>query len=124
MALTLTYIANIIVAGWISITCLFYPRAAQYSIFTDAFHYSESFRLIGALWFGIFALSVVGLFLPKEMSLILVFQFIYKSTWLLLAALPAILNGNIYPKSMAGFFLVWVMFLPWVIPWKEVFNFT
>jgi len=68
------------VAGWISITSLFYPRAALSSVFTDDYGYSESIRLVGALWFGIFALSIVGLFFPIEMSLIFLFQLIYKSS--------------------------------------------
>ena len=73
-AIKFMYLANIVVAGWISITSLFFPKAAQRSIFTDAFEYSEALRLVGALWFAIFALSVLGLFFPKQMSLVLVFQ--------------------------------------------------
>lgn len=121
IALKLMYAANIVVAGWISITSLFYPKAAQLTVFANAFEYSESIRLVGALWFAIFVLSIVGLFYPKQMSLVLVFQLIYKSSWLIFAAIPAILNANPYPKAMAVFFLVWVLVLPFVIPWKDIF---
>jgi len=117
----LIYIANILVAGWISITSLFFPKTAHQTVFTNAFDYSESFRLVGALWFAIFILSILGLFYPKEMSLVLVFQLIYKASWLIFAAVPAIWNANPYPKGMAGFFLLWVVVLPFVIPWKEIF---
>jgi len=54
------------------------------------------------------------------MSLVLVFQLIYKSSWLIFAAIPAILIANPYPKAMAVFFLIWVLVLPFVIPWKDL----
>lgn len=118
----LVYLANIIVAGWISITCLFYPKTAQITIFSGAFTYSEAIRLVGALWGAIFILSFLGLFYPQQMRLIFLFQFIYKSLWLLFAALPAILNHQSYPKGMAIFFLIWILLLPFVIPWQILFQ--
>lgn len=121
IAIKLMYLANILVAGWISITSLFFPKIAHQSVFTNAFEYSESYRLVGALWFAIFALSIFGLFYPNEMSLVFVFQLIYKSAWLLVCALPAIINNTPYPKGMASFFVIWVLILPFIIPWKEIF---
>lgn len=117
----LVYLANIFVAGWISISSLFYPQIAKTTVFTDDFEFSEAIRLVGALWFAIFILSILGLFFPKKMSLVLVFQLIYKSSWLIFAAVPAIMASKPYPKSMAMFFLIWVIVLPFVIPWKEIF---
>lgn len=116
------YLANVVVAGAISVSSLFYPKIAQRTVFTEAFEYSEAIRLVGALWLAIFLLSIIGFFYPKQMSLILVFQLIYKSSWLLFAALPAILNNQPFPKSMALFFVVWVLLLPCVIPWKSILN--
>ena len=98
MAIKIVYLANILVAGWISITSLFYPKVAQSAVFSGAFAYSEAIRLVGALWGAIFILSVLGLFFPQSMSLVLVFQLIYKSSWLLFAALPATINNQPYPK--------------------------
>lgn len=103
-AIKLMYLANVIVAGWISILSLFYPKTAQQTVFTNAFEYSESFRLVGALWFAIFVLSVAGLFYPKEMSLVLVFQLIYKASWLILAAIPAMMNSAPIRKPCHPFF--------------------
>lgn len=122
IGLKLIYIANILVAGWISITSLFFPKTAQATVFENNFAYSEAIRLVGAFWGAIFILSILGLFYPKQMSLVLVFQLLYKSSWLIFAALPAILNQQPYPKGMAGFFLVWVLVLPFVIPWKTIFQ--
>ncbi|NAS10955.1 hypothetical protein [Poritiphilus flavus] len=121
MALKLIYIANIVVAGWISILSLFFPRKALATVFQNAFQYSEAIRLVGALWGAIFVLSILGLFYPKKMALVLVFQLIYKSSWLLFVAIPAIVNTQPYPKGMAVFFVVWCVILPFVIPWKELF---
>ncbi|MEM7104458.1 MAG: hypothetical protein AAF502_15080 [Bacteroidota bacterium] len=122
-ALKIAYLANILVAGWVGISALFLPKTAAVSVFSNAFDYSESFRLVGAFWTTIFILSIIGLFFPKEMCLVLIFQVLYKSIWLIVAAFPAILNGQPYPKEMAVFFLIWVVALPWVIPWKEIFAF-
>lgn len=122
IGMKIMYLANIVVAGAISITSLFYPKVAQRTVFTGAFEYSEAIRLVGALWLAIFVLSIIGLYYPKQMSLVFVFQLIYKSSWLLFVALPAILNNQPYPKSMALFFVVWVLLLPFVIPWKSLLS--
>lgn len=122
MFLKIIYIANIIVAGWISISSLFFPKLTQQTVFSNAFEYSEAIRLVGALWFAIFLLSFLGLFFPKKMVLVLVFQVIYKGSWLLVVALPALIAQKPYPKGMAIFFIIWVIILPFAIPWKEVFS--
>ncbi|HAS39262.1 MAG TPA: hypothetical protein DCS93_02230 [Microscillaceae bacterium] len=123
IALKLIYLANVLVAGWISITSLFAPKTAQATVFTNDFAYSEAIRLVGALWGAIFILSFLGLFFPKNMSLVLLFQLIYKSSWLLFAALPALLKNEPYPKPMAAFFVAWVLILPFIIPWKSLFAY-
>jgi hypothetical protein len=116
------YFANIIVAGWISISSLFFPKTAQMTVFSNAFTYSEAIRLVGTLWGAIFILSVLGLFFPQKMNLVFLFQLIYKSSWLLFAALPTHLKNEPYPKGMALCFVVWVILLPFVIDWKGVFS--
>ena len=122
IALKIVYFANIIVAGWISISSLLYPQKAQMTVFEQNFVYSEAIRLVGALWFAIFLLSILGLFYPEKMSLVLLFQLIYKSSWLIFAALPAMMNNQPFPKGMAIFFIIWVVALPFVIPWKNIFS--
>lgn len=66
LAMQLIYIANILVAGWISIISLFFPRKAQTTVFSDSFAYSEAIRLVDALWGAFFVLSVLGLFFPDK----------------------------------------------------------
>ncbi|MCI4667131.1 MAG: hypothetical protein MRZ79_03150 [Bacteroidia bacterium] len=116
------YIGNIIVAGWISISSLFFPKTAQMTVFEGNFAYSESIRLVGALWGAIFLISCLGMIFPEKMRFIFLFQLIYKSSWLLFAALPALLNKQAFPRAMAMFFIVWVILLPLVIPWTNLFS--
>jgi hypothetical protein len=119
LALKIIYVANIIVAGWISISSLFYPKTASATVFQNAYQPTEMIRLVGCLWLSIAILSVLGLWRPLSFSPILLVQLIYKGTWLLVVALPAIRNNQPYPSGMAVFFLVWVIILPFVIPWSE-----
>ena len=116
------YLANILVAGWISVSSLFFPKIAETAVFTNDFTYSESIRLVGALWMGIAILSVIGMFYPLKMSPVLLMQLIYKLLWILASAIPAMVNQQPYPKAMAAFFITWILILPFVIPWKELFS--
>lgn len=120
--LRIVYVANILVAGWISITALFYPQKAIQSIFENAYQATEVVRLVGALWLGIAVLSVFGLWKPVNFSPVLILQLIYKGSWLLVVALPALQNKAQYPTGMSVFFLIWVCALPFVIPWKTLFQ--
>jgi hypothetical protein len=119
IALKIVYIANIIVAGWISITSVFSPHKSAVTVFQNAYQPTEVIRLVGCLWLAIAILSMLGLWRPISFSPILLVQLIYKGTWLLVVALPAIKNNQPYPTGMALFFLVWVLILPFVIPWAE-----
>lgn len=120
-AIKIVYTANILVAGWISITSVFNPKLAAVSVFSNAYPSTEVMRLVGCLWLSIALLSFGGLYKPMEFSPVLMVQLIYKSAWLLMVALPAIQNQQPYPAYMTIFFLVWVLFLPFVIPWKYFF---
>lgn len=117
--LKLIYIANIIVAGWISITSLFFPRQSAATVFSNAYQSTEVIRLVGCLWLAIAVLSMLGLWKPITFSPVLLIQLIYKGIWLLVVALPAIKNNQAYPAGMAVFFLIWCMILPFVIPWSH-----
>lgn len=122
LALKLVYIANIIVAGWISITSIFFPGKAALTVFQNAYQTTEVMRLVGCLWLAIAILSFFGLWRPISFSPILLVQLIYKATWLLVVAIPAMRNDQPYPIGMAIFFLTWVLVLPFIIPWSEWTN--
>ena len=119
IALKIVYVANIIVAGWISITSVFKPNKSAVTVFQNAYQPTEVIRLVGCLWLAIAILSMLGLWRPISFSPILLVQLIYKGTWLLVVALPAIKNNQPYPTGMALFFLVWVLVLPFIITWTE-----
>jgi hypothetical protein len=119
MAIKLIYIANIIVAGWIGITSLFFPKLSSATIFQNLYQTTDIIRLVGCLWLAIAILSVLGIWRPLTFSPVLLLQLIYKGSWLLVVAIPAIKNNQAYPSGMATFFLAWVLVLPFVIPWTE-----
>lgn len=119
VAIKLVYMANIIVAGYIGITSLFFPKFSSETIFQNAYQPTDIIRLVGSLWLAIAILSVLGLCRPLMFSAVLLLQLMYKGSWLLIVAIPAIKNNQIYPSGMAIFFLVWVLVLPFVIPWTD-----
>ena len=120
--LRIIYIANILVAGWISVSSLFFPKIAASTVFQSAYPATETIRLVGALWLSIAVLSVLGLWKPVTFSPVLLIQLIYKGGWLLVVAVPAMSKSEPYPKAMAAFFMVWVLVLPFAIPWKSLFG--
>lgn len=116
-ALKIVYVANMIVAGWIGISSLFFPKISAATIFQNTYPHTDIIRLVGCLWLAIAIVSAAGLWQPVIFSPVLLLQLIYKSLWLLVVALPAIKNNQAYPVGMAIFFLLWVLLLPFVIPW-------
>jgi hypothetical protein len=118
-AIKLVYVVNIIVAGYIGITSLFFPKLSAATIFQNAYPSTDIIRLVGCLWLAIALLSVCGLWRPLTFSPVLLLQLIYKGSWLLVVAIPAIKNNQLYPSGTTAFFLVWVLVLPFVIPWTE-----
>lgn len=122
MLIKVMYVANVLVAGVISYLSLFQPKVAQATVFSADVAYSEVIRLVGALWAAIAVLSLLGLWFPRQMQLVFLLQLIYKGSWLLIVALPAILQNKPWPKGMAAFFLIWVLILPFVIPWSQLFG--
>jgi hypothetical protein len=70
-ALKIIYIANIIVAGWISITSLFFPKLSATTVFSNAYQPTEVIRLVGCLWLPITILSILGLWRPLTFSPVL-----------------------------------------------------
>ncbi|MCB0647505.1 MAG: hypothetical protein KDC49_12640 [Saprospiraceae bacterium] len=122
IAVKMVYVANIIVASYIGITSLFFPQTAGKIIFQGVYPNTDIIRLVGSLWLSIAVLSLLGLWRPLTFSPVLLLQLIYKTSWLVVVVIPAIRNGQNYPTGMASFFLVWVLILPFVIPWGDWFQ--
>ncbi|MGD1947645.1 MAG: hypothetical protein ACFB0A_15605 [Croceivirga sp.] len=114
------YILNIIVAGQIAILALSNPKNSALTTFGNAYQPTEVIRLVGCLWLAIAILSIFGLWKPLTFVPVLLLQLIYKATWLLTVALPAFRDDLPFPKTMALFFVAWVLVLPFLKPWKEL----
>ena len=85
---------------------------------------SEGFRtILGSLWTAILIGSFLGLFFPVTMSVLLLIQVIYKTLWLLVYAMPRMLNQrtNEVPCGIASTFLIIIVTYPWIIPWAQLF---
>ena len=117
--LKVVYLLNVLVAGSIAYSSIREPARAAVTVLQGAYPATEVIRLVGCLWLGIAVLSVLGLFRPVTFAPVLLLQLVYKGTWLLVIALPAVRAGVAYPRGMAGFFVVWVLVLPFVIPWRS-----
>jgi hypothetical protein len=118
------FIANILVAGQVGWISLFSPKQAAASIFEGESGTILPVTIVGSFWLAIAALSLIGLFFPLQFSAVLVFQFVYKGIWLLFVALPTVLanRGETLPWGITTFFLIWVIILPFIIPYRYLFN--
>lgn len=118
------YAANVLVAGWVGITTLFRPVASERLVFQGGAVASPGLRVAGALWTAIAVCSLAGLFWPRSFAGVLVIQLVYKGLWLAAVAVPAMLaredGPRRFPWGMSAFFAVWVVVLPWVIPWAHL----
>ncbi|MEM9372298.1 MAG: hypothetical protein AAGA55_01525 [Planctomycetota bacterium] len=123
LLMRLVFAANILVAGYVGVFALFAPGAAESMVFQNTDTVGPAARVTGAFWIAIALASMIGLIAPAAMAPVLLIQLLYKGLWLAAVAAPALLADprRPIPTAMAGFFLVWVAALPWVIPWKAMF---
>lgn len=124
LSLRLVYALNILVAGGAGLSLLLRPKAAAATTFPGSETGLSAPAVVGSFWIAIAVCSAIGLWKPMPMSGILVVQLLYKTTWLFAFALPAYLAGRSSDVNwgVAGFFAVWVVALPFVIPWKQLFG--
>ena len=119
-ALVLAYIFNIIILIPIGLMTMLGGEKGGQLACQRKFPESEGFRtLLGSLWTAILIGSVLGLFFPITMSALLLIQVIYKTLWLLVYAMPRMLNqrSNEVPWGIASTFLIIIVTYPWIIPW-------
>ena len=76
--------------------------------------------LLGAVW----VLAFVGLKYPIEMLPLLMFEFAWKSIWMVAYGLPQWLSGQLPPTFAEDFFNIslGVVLMPLVIPWGYVYR--
>jgi hypothetical protein len=76
--------------------------------------------LLGAVWL----LALVGVRYPLQMLPLLMFEFVWKATWLLLYGLPQWYSGRVPPTFGDDFYAITfgVILMPIVIPWGYVYR--
>lgn len=80
--------------------------------------------VIPSLLCGVWLLAFVGLKLPLRMLPLLMFEFAWKTVWLLAFGLPQYFSGQQPPTFAEDFFniAVGVILMPIVIPWGYVWR--
>ena len=122
--LVLAYIFNIIVLIPIGLMAMLGGEKGGQLACQRKFPESEGFRtILGSLWTAILIGSFLGLFFPVTMSVLLLIQVIYKTLWLLVYAMPRMLNQrtNEVPCGISSTFLIIIVTYPWNIPWGQLF---
>lgn len=118
--LRIAYALNILILLPIAIPTLFRLFPTDQNRFSE----SEGWRVIvGSFWLAILVCSALGLLFPEPMVAVLLVQLIYKSSWLLVYALPRAISGKWeeIPWGIALSFLALVLAWPFLIPWKIFF---
>jgi hypothetical protein len=126
-AIRLVFAANVLVAGAVGLASLFGGASTLRTVWQASLDpASQPVRVVGAFWTAIAVLSVCGLLWPRPFAAVLLVQLVYKASWLAVIALPAILGSRTQqiPAGIATFFAAWVVVLPFVIPWRELFART
>ena len=120
MTLQFAYALNIFILIPVAIPTLFHLFSTDQARFAE----SAGWRtIVGSFWLAILLTSVLGLFFPERMIPVLLIQLIYKSSWLLVYALPRAIRGRWQeiPWGIASSFLLLVAIWPFLIPWKLFF---
>jgi hypothetical protein len=87
-------------------------------------HAPMSRGVIPSLLGGVWLLAFIGLRYPLQMLPLLMFEFAWKVTWLLVYGLPQWYAGQVPPTFAEDFFAITfgVILMPIVIPWGYVYR--
>ncbi len=87
-------------------------------------HAPMSRGVIPSLLGGVWLLAFVGLRYPLQMLPLLMFEFVWKATWLLVYGLPQWYAGHVPPTFAEDFYAITfgVILMPIVIPWGYVYR--
>ena len=124
LLLKIVYVVNVFGAGAVGVLTLFAPALAVKRVFEGKSQQTPSLRILGSMWLAISLLSLIGVFKPEQMVVVLLVQLIYKGSWLLVVALPAVMakKKDDLPMGSVWIFAVYVLVLPFVIPWSLWWN--
>ena len=88
------------------------------------FHEPTARGVIPSLLGGVWLLAFIGLLHPLRMLPLLLFEFAWKTLWLVAFGLPQWTSGQMPPTFAEDFFNIGlgVILMPIVIPWAYVFR--
>ena len=109
LVLRATYLLMVVGLGLTAVPTMFDPDPAARGV-------------IPSLLFGLWLLAGLGLFQPLRMLPLLLFEFIWKSAWLISFGLSQYLSGEVPPTFADDFpaIIFGVLLMPLVIPWGYV----
>ena len=85
-------------------------------VFQGTLAESDGLRtLVGAVWCSVMFCSVLGLWRPKFMVPLLIFQVLYKAVWLGVYVVPRAQKGEAFPTQLTVIFGVMVLVYPCVL---------
>ena len=124
LLLRIAYAATIATGGMVGLICLFFPTLGSRIGYERLAEPSPAIRVSGAFWVALAVLCAVGLWHPRAMVLVLVVELLYKGLWLVVDPLPKLLQkrGSEVPVVMTTLFVVFVVALPFIIPWGRVLG--
>lgn len=120
--LKIMYVFNIVVAGGVGLCILIIPNQMK-SIFPYSGD-SATYGILGSIFLAFGILGVLGLLAPLKFVVILLFQLIYMSIWLLTAVLPLLVTGK-FPAGhtpTAVLFILAIIGDAIAIPFKQIFS--
>ncbi|MGJ3231546.1 MAG: hypothetical protein ACFE0P_07090 [Oceanicaulis sp.] len=120
ISLRVLYTAALIAAGGAGAVTLVAPKLAAEKLFYGAVEVGVYMRILGAVWLGLGVIAGIGLVHPLEMAGILLVQLVYKTAWVVLAALPAIISG----KRDTALLLLTIVFSIWALAILFLFPFA
>lgn len=93
-------------------------------IFSAAGSAADSHTVVGSFLTAMILLALLGVRYPLKMLPILLFEVIWKATWLLVFALPMHLGAGLdeYAKGVAFACVMGIILTPLVIPWRYVIH--
>jgi hypothetical protein len=118
-AMRIVFGANLLVEGAAGIFSIYEPYKASRFLFGNAVP-TDAMRMLAAFWLSFALLSAIGIARTVRFSVLLVVQLVYKAIWLTAVALPAVVRfeTDSLPGAITFLFVVWVVVLPFVIPWR------
>ena len=79
--------------------------------------------VVNAMLFAFWALCIVGLRYPLQMLPLLLWEMIWKGTWLIVIALPVWMDGSMDDAALEiAISCMLVILFPFAIPWRYVFK--